>query len=260
MAPLRTVDPDAFDRTRYDTQHLFHGESCVIIASSVPAGRSAFRRHRHEHGDQLYYVLEGEMHVLLGAEELTAGPDTLVYIPEGLPHHNWNEGEVDELHLEVIAPCPFPTLPLATPTDDPGGEAGDPTSYLVSRLDESAFEDTARFDGFRLNRGLLPNRHSEHVSPYVGEVEPGAAGPPLHIHPFDQFYFVLAGELSVQIGLEQLVATPGTLTVMPAGVPHRQWNAGPVTERHLTLLVPSPVPGQPMDVGVVFEPSGVEID
>jgi mannose-6-phosphate isomerase-like protein (cupin superfamily) len=105
---LRTVDHHAFDPSRYDVQHLFHGESCVIIGSNVPAGEPAFRHHRHEHSDQLYYIVSGEMHVQLGTEELVAGPDTLVYIPKGLPHHNWNEGDVTERHLTLLVPSPEP--------------------------------------------------------------------------------------------------------------------------------------------------------
>lgn len=255
MRPLRPVDFDAFDRSRYHAQTLWHGESCVLIGSNVPAGMPAFGHHRHEHSDQLYYIVHGEMQVQLGTEHLAAGPGSLVYIPMGTPHHNWNEGDIDEFHLEVLAPAPLPTQPLATPTDATEA-AGRP--YFVRRLDESAFVAAREFPGFSLNRIMQgpDSPGSSHVSLYVGQVEPGSGGPGLHIHAFDQFYFVLSGRLHVQVGLEGYVASTGTLVVLPAGVPHRQWNEGPEIERHIALLVPTPEPGQPLDVGVSLSATG----
>jgi len=58
------------------------------------------------------------------------------------------------------------------------------------------------------------------------------------------------------VGLDRHVAEPGTLVVLPAGVPHRQWNEGRVPERHLALLSPAPEPGRPLDVGVKLEATG----
>ena len=44
MNRVRTIDFGAFDRTRYDTQFLYQGESCVVIGSHVPSGLSAYGR------------------------------------------------------------------------------------------------------------------------------------------------------------------------------------------------------------------------
>src|SRR3954452_19793577 len=122
MRNLRTVDFGAYRRDGYEWQHLYNGEVCRVIASHVPAGTAAPPHHVHP-VDQLYYVVYGEMQVVLGEERFVAGPDTLVYIPAGTPHHNWNEGDVDELHFEVLAPAPMPNQTIMTPTDstDAGG-------------------------------------------------------------------------------------------------------------------------------------------
>ena len=64
-----------------------------------------------------------------------------------------------------------------------------------------------------------------HASVYLAEMAPGAQGPPLHTHEFDQFYFVIEGALEVQIGFDTQVVGPNTLVVLPAGVPHKQRNA-----------------------------------
>ena len=94
----------------------------------------------------------------------------------------------------------------------------------------------------------------------VAEVQPNAGGPSFHIHSFDQFYYVLEGELSVQVGLESFTARAHDLVVLPAGVPHRQSNEGSTPERHLTLIVPEPAAGDPWDIGVSFVPTGAVLD
>lgn len=85
-------------------------------------------------------------------------------------------------------------------------------------------------------------------------IEPGADGLPLHTHDVDQYLYVLAGEMSIQLGSDSFVAGPDTLIHVPPGTPHRSWNAATVDERHLEVLVPAPPfaslssPAQPRQV------------
>ena len=63
--------------------------------------------------------------------------------------------------------------------------------------------------------------------------------------------------MSVEVGLERHIADPFTLVVLPAGVPHRQFNDGVATERHITLLAPEPTDHEtPWDVGVTLATTG----
>ena len=251
MDYLRKVDFGAYRRDGYEWQYLYTGESCTVIGSNVPAHAAAPPNHVHP-VDQLYYVVLGEMQLQLGTERFTAGPHTLVYIPAGTPHHNWNEGDVDEFHFEVLAPAPMPNQTVMTPTDstDAGGRP-----YAVHRLADAAVEEP--LPGFAMQRLLRRADSSEHVSLYVGSVEPGAGGPGTHVHAFDQFYFVLDGTMTVEVGLERHVADPFTLVVLPAGVPHRQFNEAAGIERHITLIAPEPLPGDgAWDVGVTLAATG----
>lgn len=45
-----------------------------------------------------------------------------------------------------------------------------------------------------------------------------------HSHPFDQFYYIVEGTLTLEIGEDSLDAPPGSLLVIPAGVKHRNIN------------------------------------
>jgi len=251
MEYLRSVDFTAYRREGYEFQHLFNGESAVVIASHVAAGASAPPHHTHP-VDQLYYIVRGEMHAQLGSEEFVAGPDTLVFIPAGTPHHNWNEGSEDEFHFEVLAKAPLPSQPIMTPTDstDAGG-----LPYKVRPVDADGYAQN--MPGFEIQKLLMASDGSPNMTLYVATVEPGSGGPALHIHDFDQFYYILEGTMSCEIGLRRFTAGPHTLVVLPAGVPHRQWNDGPGRERHLTLIAPEPAPGLPWDIGVELSATGV---
>ena len=59
-----------------------------------------------------------------------------------------------------------------------------------------------------------------------GTLPPRADGPPLHVHFHEQEEgLVKAGTLGAQVGGEKIVVPTGGTAVLPAGVPHRWWNA-----------------------------------
>jgi mannose-6-phosphate isomerase-like protein (cupin superfamily) len=71
-------------------------------------------------------------------------------------------------------------------------------------------------------------------------MQPRALGAPMHTHQHeDEYSFVLEGEVGVQIGDREMVATPGTLVVKPRGVPHAFWNAGDQPARLLEFISPA---------------------
>lgn len=64
-------------------------------------------------------------------------------------------------------------------------------------------------------------------------------GPPLHVHSReDESFFVLEGEVTFQIGTEQIVAKPGTFLLGPRGIPHTFKNTGKLPARMLVLVIP----------------------
>ena len=73
---------------------------------------------------------------------------------------------------------------------------------------------------------------------------------------FRSHFVVLRGDLQVDVALDHVVAGPHDVVVLPAGVPHTQWNAGDGTEIHLAVLVPPPAPGEPVTLPVTFAPAG----
>ena len=70
-------------------------------------------------------------------------------------------------------------------------------------------------------------------------VEPGFAGPPLHIHhELTDMFYVLEGTLTFEIGAETIEGPPGTFVCAPPGVPHTFSNPGTEPVRFLNFNVP----------------------
>jgi quercetin dioxygenase-like cupin family protein len=61
--------------------------------------------HIHEF-DQFYFVLDGVLTVEIAHERHSVEPLSLVAIPAGIAHRNWNEGTDVERHLAVLVPEP----------------------------------------------------------------------------------------------------------------------------------------------------------
>jgi quercetin dioxygenase-like cupin family protein len=218
----------------YAGKILYSGESCVLIATKVPAGARGPENHVHP-SDQLYYVIDGEVTVQLGSDVHTASADSAVFIPSGVPHHNWNAGSDPEVHLEILAPGSLGIQRLAEFTESLDSRG---LPYAVFAPDE---ERTRELDGgMTVTRLIGRDQESIYAHIYLAGLPVAAAGPSLHTHDFDQFYLVLEGLLGVQIGLQEFTVGPNHIVILPAGVPHRQWNAGEDVERHLAILTPPP--------------------
>jgi quercetin dioxygenase-like cupin family protein len=70
-------------------------------------------------------------------------------------------------------------------------------------------------------------------------IPPRTLAAPTHTHEReDEFSYVLAGRVGVQIGDEVIEAGPGELVAKPRGVPHAFWNAGDEEARLLELISP----------------------
>ena len=66
----------------------------------------------------------------------------------------------------------------------------------------------------------------------------------LHVHDFEQVFYILEGTMTVEIEGNSELAGPGSLVVFPAGVPHRNSNDGQVPTLHLSIGAPAPAPGK----------------
>ena len=61
--------------------------------------------------------------------------------------------------------------------------------------------------------------------------------------------------MTVELALQKQNVRPNMLVVIPAGVPHRQYNDGSVVEKHIAINTPPPEPGKSWDYGTVLTPT-----
>ena len=243
---MRRFDRSVLDPTRFAFVTLADLETAWVVAVQVPPGHEGPGPHVHER-DQLYYVLDGEMNLLLDGTEQDVPADSLVFIAEGTPHQNRNRSSVPELHLDVLVPPPPRMQPASRPAEP--GDRGPGTSYVRTVGDDY---DPSHVPGFDMARVAGPQTGSHGIIVNVAKVDPSSPGTSWHIHPFDQLYWVLEGQLTIDVADQHHVVPPDHLVVLPAGVPHRNRNDGAVPERHIAFLVPPP-PGEPLDLSVTWE-------
>ncbi len=90
------------------------------------------------------------------------------------------------------------------------------------------------------NKVLLRSEQSGGTVSIIETTMPaGAPGPPLHSHAFDEAFYILEGELTLQLGNQLTVANAGRLTFAPRGVPHTLANQGEKPARYLLILIPA---------------------
>jgi mannose-6-phosphate isomerase-like protein (cupin superfamily) len=63
--------------------------------------------HSHTAEDDSFYIVEGELTLLLDDEELIAGPGTFVLVPPGVTHTFANRRDVPVRMLNIHAPAGF---------------------------------------------------------------------------------------------------------------------------------------------------------
>jgi quercetin dioxygenase-like cupin family protein len=72
------------------------------------------------------------------------------------------------------------------------------------------------------------------------EMAAGSAGPPLHVHPtHGEGFYVLAGELTFQVGDEIVTGGPGTWVFAPRDTPHTLANLSGQHGRLLCVFAPA---------------------
>jgi len=71
-------------------------------------------------------------------------------------------------------------------------------------------------------------------------IGPRTLAAPMHVHEReDEYSYVLAGRLGVQIGDDVVEAGPGELVLKPRGIPHAFWNPGDEEARVLEIVSPA---------------------
>lgn len=95
------------------------GGTYSIIESHVPPGGGP-PPHIHHREDEGFWILEGELQVMLDGQWHTAGPGAFVHLPKNVPHTFRSVGPVPARFLNVMVPAGLEMffVELGTPGDD----------------------------------------------------------------------------------------------------------------------------------------------
>jgi len=194
--------------------------------------------------EHLYLVVEGTMSIRIGTETFAVKKYEGVSLPANIPHEVWNAGTEPEAHLEVIAPgSSRDLLSMVKPAQPRPVENA---AQYVRRPDVPAqAQMKAGLNGAtfaaRATGGTIQMR--------IDSTLPGQGGPKPHVHKFQQVYFSIEGQTSVEYGLIDFVLPKYSIAIVQPGVVHTNANKSAAVERHITLLMPQlEDPNEPLDI------------
>jgi mannose-6-phosphate isomerase-like protein (cupin superfamily) len=86
-----------------------HGEdsagTMALVEQRVPAGYPGPPLHLHPDFDELFYVLEGELSMRIGARTETVAAGGVAFVPRGVPHTFANRSEGFAHSLVTVTPA-----------------------------------------------------------------------------------------------------------------------------------------------------------
>jgi quercetin dioxygenase-like cupin family protein len=246
---MHSVLPQGIYQPPGEGESLFGGrivlkcalEKLSITESWFDSARQGADPHFHrEHADS-FYVLEGELALLIGDEEHLVGPGGAVCAPPGLVHGFRSTMPTRFLNFHT------PDARFAEHLRElDRGEAGGFDSIDAERGDVGPGSDAAVLlragEGERLaanHRVATIKIGRDELSLIEFALEPTHVGPDPHSHDdhIDSFY-VLGGSVELQLGDEKIVAGPGSFVAAPPGVAHA-FRTGPGGAQMLNIHAPS---------------------
>jgi quercetin dioxygenase-like cupin family protein len=115
--------------------------------------------------------------------------------------------------------------------------------HHVSRIEEAAAQTPKLYErhsaGFRRSTYVDPSVGSVHMGAGICYLDPGGAIQ-RHLHSFEESFYVLAGDLAVQIGDQSFGLRAGNFGLIRTGLPHAWHNAGHQSAQWLEMQAPQP--------------------
>jgi quercetin dioxygenase-like cupin family protein len=224
------------------------GGALSVIDNTLPARWAGPPLHHHEF-DEAFYVLDGEITFQVGDGLFAARRGAVAFAPGGVAHTLANLGDAPARYLLLCTPAGFEAyfgrLAAEAAGEDPPAWALAPTPTVTTvggpigdRGDVAAATPIARA-GDQFNVVVHGEQNDGRVGLMLNRMAPGAAGPPLHHHAFDEMFYVLDGELAFRVEDEIVTKRSGELVFVPGGVVHAFTNRGDAPARFLIACTPA---------------------
>jgi mannose-6-phosphate isomerase-like protein (cupin superfamily) len=121
--------------------------------------------------------------------------------------------------------------------------------HFVSKIDPAASQTPKAYEqgssGFRRASYVDRDSGSVHMGTGICFLDANGTIQP-HLHSFEESFYILEGNLLIQIGEQAYAVGPGNFGLISTGTPHSWRNAGEQTARWLEMQAPQP---RPLDYG-----------
>lgn len=116
------------------------GAYCLLEVSLAPG--VAVPRHTHTREDEVYFVLTGELEVIVGKNTFALRPGDALLAPRDIPHQLRNSGNITNHYLLVFSPSGFEEFIMATavPAPDHAVAPTEPPAVAVQNVLKLAAE------------------------------------------------------------------------------------------------------------------------
>ena len=209
-------------------------KSCYAIITRVEPWRTGPPLHIHP-GDQFYYCIDGRLNLQIGDQAFPISTDTLVQLPAGTPHCNYNNYDDYQWHLEIVAPAPPTFEQLVAPGEY---KHVNNAEKLVRRWDKTP--KVAAGEG--TDRRWMTNRaqFGSEVAISVDELQKGAGEKQAKTFKTDHLFFTLKGDLTVDLDGQRHEVPPMSLVIAPAEMAHAAYNTSNAPAKYLSIWINDP--------------------
>jgi quercetin dioxygenase-like cupin family protein len=123
------------------------GAYCLLEVALAPG--MGVPRHTHTREDESYFVVAGELEVIVGEETFVLKPGDTLMAPRDIPHQLRNSGNVENHYLLVFSPSGFEGFLNATAVPAPANAPAPtkPPAVAVRNVHELAAEYGIKFGG-----------------------------------------------------------------------------------------------------------------
>jgi quercetin dioxygenase-like cupin family protein len=230
------------------------GDRVGLTDNGVPAGTAGPPLHRHDF-DEAFYVVEGELTFQVGEELVVRRAGEIAFARRGVAHTFANHSGADARVVIVITPAGFeryfdgmaaraagveppPEVAKGWPeVTKVGPQIGDRRPAPVAAEPPAASHPAAP-SSFATHTLVRSEESDGAVALVENAVPAGWTGTPLHHHAFDEAFYVLDGELTLQVGEDLVVRRAGELAFAPGGAHHAVANPSAREARYLLVCTP----------------------
>jgi len=123
------------------------GGAYCLLEINLASGISV-PRHTHTREDEAYFVLAGELEVIVGDEKFVLRAGDTLMAPRGIPHQLRNSGDAENHYLLVFSPAGFEELVRITALPAPADAIAptEPPAAAIRNVHELAAEYGIQFD------------------------------------------------------------------------------------------------------------------